>query len=464
MKKAAVLTAVMLGICGVAAAQTRTVAASGADHTTIADALAFFATDPDPLTANVIQITDSGSYDEAISITVPVTIEGTGASRPTILAQAAVPQATGDTVTDGVVIELPAGGEVTLRNLNIIPSATNTPADDLLRTAGTGGLVLLLEDVTLAPNNGSGAPVSVDGLAPVDLTSAIINGDDGAFIAGTGTAATLRNVVITHFQAPGTGHDGLVCSGAAASYSIEGASVFSYNGRLGIQANGTETFRINSSTTPVKVIGNLGFAGIWFAAAQSVERSIDGCWVLNNGSSTTKSWGIENQNRGTTDMTISNAIIAGNTGEGLLIGSVGTANTTLTNVTIADNGHEPIDISAGSAGTVSATLSIIAGRVGADTPVINNADVGVLTITDSAVVTAGPLALSSATATGTGSSTINALTNADPAFYEIVDFNSPDFYVVSSGAYETIAPGSQPLVGGGGFELALSAEQWNLYQ
>jgi hypothetical protein len=456
MKKI-LLSALIVGIAATASAQTRTVAQSGTpDHATVAAALAFFNPDPDALTPNVIQITDSAVYDEIFEITVPVTIEGTGASRPVLTART---NPAGD-ANDGVRIDV--AGEVTLRNLIIIPSTTTPPADDLVRS-GPSAVTLTLEDLLVTVNNGSNAPVSTDGLTAVSLVGAVTNGDDGLFLAGTGTVATLTDVVVTHIQNASAGDDGLVCSSAATSYTINDGCVFSYNGRLGIQAAGGTSFVINAPTTRVKVLANQGFAGIWFAAAQTGTRSVNGCDVV--GHATAAAFGIENQNRGTIPFTLSNSIIANNAGKGLVVNTVGTGDTTLTNVTIANNGAEAIDyITASTGGVVTATDSIFAGNgSAAATQILQNNSTFSFTLNNCALVTAGPQALTAPGTGGTGTFTLNSVINADPMFAEIANANSASFFDVQNSAYATAGTGSTPLKGAADFTPASEAGIWSMY-
>lgn len=475
MKKTHLLTAGLVCLAAVASAQTRTVPG---DHATVAAALAFFNPDPDALTANVIQITDSAVYDEVFEITVPVTIEGTGASRPVLTARI---NPAGD-ANDGLRVDV--AGDVTLRNLIIIPSTTTPPTDDLVRTGPTG-VNITLENVLITSNNGTNAPVSTDGLSPASMVGAVTNGDDGAFIAGTGTTAVLTNVVITHIQNASAGDDGIVCSAAAASFTINDGCVFSYNGRLGIQAAGSTSFVINAPTTRVKVIGNQGFAGIWFAGGQSTTRSLNGVDVLDNVSVTAnQGWGIELQNGNpATPNVLSNAIISGNGGQGLIIGDTasiapGTVTTNISNVTIARNVNGAISIPVGAAApvapavaaihTVNITDSILAGNGGASvTDNIRNDNVGSsVTISNSAVVLAGPQALNGSGIGGSVAITLTNVINADPMFLGTTDFTLSNFYDVGNSAYATAGTGSTPLTGGAQYDplppVSMASDTWSL--
>lgn len=462
----AVLAAAMVSTAG---AQTRTVAATGADHTTIADALAWFATGSnDTADPNVINITDAGIYDEAISITRPMTLQGTGSSRPVIAARPGPTQVSGDTGgADGLVITLATAGNVVLKDLIIIPSRNAAIADDLLRSGGAVETNITLDNVLLAPNNGSDAPVSVDGLTAVSLTGATVNGDDGAFLTATATSTIiLRNTVITHFQNPSTGDDGLVLSAAALVHIQEGCT-FSYNGRLGIQANGA-AFRIDPAAgRRVAVIGNQGFAGIWFAGGGATERTIRNAVILNNGGD-----GIEIQNHNNPVFTLSDSIIAGNTGDGIQIsstaGTVSPATTPAINidkVTIAGNTAAPINLIAapgsGTAAVASAAItnSIIIGGGAPASSIIHN-NTGAVSVSFSAVRN------STTNGTGAANVTLASVISDDPGFTATTgDPFAAAFYQVNTAAYGGAGTSNSPLAGGSNYAgpIPSSAKTWEIY-
>lgn len=445
-------------------AATITVGQTGADHTTIAAALAV------AVANDVVQIIDDAVYDEAISITVPLTLEGTGVNRPVIAARPGPTQVTGDTGgTDGLVVQLTTPGNVTLRNLIIIPSKTTTPTDDLVRSGGTNAINLLMEDVVVTSNNGADAPVTTTGLTEVDLTGATQTGDDGVFLTGTNSTFTLRRTVISHHANAGAGRDGLVCSGATNQYFIEEGCVFSYMGRLGIQANGG-TFDINSGAgTRVRVIGNKGFAGIWYAGAQATTpRAINGCDVVHNVSATAaQGWGVENQSRGTTTATFSNMRIWGNGGQGFLIGSTGTGDTVLNNVTIANNQRAALEVAAAvspavNAGNITINDSILAGN--GDAAGVNNVirhnGAGTMTINNSAIVTQGTHSLNATPIDGTGTVVQNNVINGDPEFKSRT-FTNAAFLDVQNPAFGGAATAAADLAGGASYDPA-STYVWSI--
>jgi hypothetical protein len=145
---------------------------------------------------------------------------------------------------------------------------------------------------------------------------------------------------------------------------------------------------------------------------------------------------------------------------GILIGNVGSGNTTINNVTIARNGRNAIQNSSGSAGDVTINDSILAGNGGTSADeIVNNAGTGTITVNFSALVNAGPQALNSALTAG--AVTLNNVINADPQFAEVTDFNSADFYKVNNLAYLTAGSANTALRGGS--TAILSTRDWPMY-
>lgn len=454
----------LLVVSSLGFAQTVTVTAGGGGtYTTIASAEAHFTPDPDGGTPNVIQITDSSVYDEQLIIDVPVTIQGlqTGVNRPIIAARLSAGVG-GSESNDGVTILCAVSNEATsLENLIIIPSLASTPTDDLLRsfTIGTtANYTVNLTDVVLTANNGSDAPVTYDGLAAASMVGATDTGDDGMYLSG-GVTYNLTNVVSSHHQ-NGSGSDGMVCSGAAI-YNVGDGCVFSFNNRLGIQANGD--FTLNAPTDRVMVIGNLGFAGVWFAG-NTANRSWDGINIINTAHATNpaQGWGLEIQNLSGFDFSLTNAIIAGSQAQGIVVGSATTTGTvTLTDVTIAGNLTAIQVDAAAAAGTLNISDSILAGNASPETEnQVRNLSTGAyaVNIDHCGLPTAGPQALFLPGTEGPGAITVtNSIAN-NPAFIETSDFTSASYFDVDHPAYGTAATGGTPLGGGADWIGSLPVE------
>jgi len=457
----------VFALVSLAPGQTVTVAKSGSPtYSTVQAAIDHFDPDPDAGTANVIQITDASVYDEVITIDVPVSIEGTGTSRPVLAVQV---NSAGDGDC-GIVIEISTGtfNDVTLKNLIIIPSIASPPTDDGVKSRGQN-LNILIDNCVITANDGSDGPVTLDGLTKVDLSGATPFGDDGAYLggiatpAGDGTVVTYVNTVISHNNNGEGGGDGIVCSGSMEGVVIQDGCVFSYNGRLGIQANGS--FEINAPTNRVIVKGNEGFAGIWFAgtgSGTSPVRILDGVNVLDNGTAGVSGWGIEQQWGGSIPFTLKNSIISGNTHQGLVVGDTDTDGLmTLENVTIADNGGAAIDTNAACTGNMNITDCIIAGNgtSDVDNSIIHNGT-GTMDLSYSAVVRVGSSSLTGTGFSGTGTVNQSSVIYFDPYFTADYDVDNP--------AYAGKGTAASDLAGGGNYlgtwTPPLAARNWNLYE
>jgi hypothetical protein len=236
----------------------------------------------------------------------------------------------------------------------------------------------------------------------------------------------------------------------------------------------------------VFVLGNKGFAGIWFAAVPDASvtnpRMIDGCNVVfnlgeNHTTAPVGAWGIEIQNGGTVNYIVRNSIIAGNTDRGLVISALtGTGTVTVENVTIANNGTQAIEVAAGYNSNISITDSILAGNGTSNaTNVITHNGGGTMDISYSAIVTAGPSALLTPPTTGTGVINLSNVVNADPQFVDTTTFTSTSFFDVAEMAYAFANSTGNGLGGGadyvGGTPTPtptpiplLSARNWNIYE
>jgi len=449
-RKTLSVLAVALALGAPAFAQTRTVSKTSGDFNTLAAAVAFFtSSDPDTNAPNIIQITDSSVYDEAISVTIPVTIEGVAATRPIIACQPAPVQADAN---DGLVVSLGSPGSVTLRNLILIPSKTSTPSDDVLRMVGADS-TFTLENILITANNGSDAPVTSDGLSDPSLVGATVVGDDGAHFTGVNAVYNLTN-----FVASAVTGDGIVCGGSAGIvFNINDGCIFSYNGRLGIQAHGA--FTINAPTNRVLVLGNKGFAGIWFAGGHTV-RIVNGANVVDNVVD-----GIEHNNDGGAPFSLSNAIIAGNGDDGLMINNTSVNQPiSISNVTIADNAGSPIEVADAASPllTVTAAITVSDSIIAGPGLELNHSGATAMTISNSAIVTAGPNALPSANNIGTGTINTASIINADPIFTSTT-YGTSLFYNVTSGAYASAGTGSTALAGGGTYN-STAVDSWSLYK
>jgi hypothetical protein len=327
---------------------------------------------------------------------------------------------------------------------------------------------MTFDNIVVAPNNGSNAPVTLTGLSEVPLDAPVVRiGDDGMFlgagtaIAGSGVVITMTNCVVTHCQNAST-NDGLVLSsgGAGTFCTIQDGCVFSYCARLGIQA--ARDFVINAPAKRCLILGNKGFAGLWFSATSPTIRECKGVNVLNNGSTVASGWGIEQQSGGTVPILIQDAIIAGNTAHGVSVGSVSvTGAVNLNRVTICNNGASAILTDAALAVPVTVANSIIADTAGVG-QIVHNGTVA-MDIQNSALVLNGSFSLLAPGYSGTGTVNQTAVINADPQFVETANFSSASFYDVQNTAFATAGAGSTPLGGGGDYVGGAGVADWTVY-
>lgn len=443
-------------------AQTVTVSKTGSPtYSTIQEAINHFTSDPDTNVPNVIQVLDDAVYDELITITAPLTLEGTGSNRPIITPQL-------NSGNDGMNIQIDNGqtsNAVYLRNLIVIPSLTAPPTDDGICSIGQN-LYVEIDNVLVTANNGSNQPVSVTGLAEVDTSGATFFGDDGIYLGGTlapagpGTEVFLRDTVVTHLRNAGAGRDGLVLGGNTGTrFNIGEGCVFSYNGRLGIQA-GSDVAIEGSDENPVMIVGNAGFAGLWYGSGSPNVRRVSHAIIANN-----TAMGIEQQNGGAATFELTDSVVVNNGSNALMIAdNLVAAPAAITRSTLGNSTAGPaIGVSAANTFDVTITDSIIIGNGSANADnTIQHDGTGALIFSGSAAVTAGPHALTTVTG-GTGTVSGAPTTTADPEFVDTTDFTSDDFFDVAAGVYSTASSTNGPLGGGADFVGTSDVETWSIY-
>lgn len=448
---------------GAATAQTVTVSKTGTINT-IAGAIAQFASDSDPA-PNVIQITDSEVYDEVITVDVPLTIEGTGSAKPVLAVQA---NASGRAGSSGLVVNLPSTmttGSVFLKNLTVIPSRTAPPASSGINVFNNNAYVEI-DGLLLTANNGSDAPVSTDGLTDVPENSAFTYfGDDGIAAGqtadgqfeGDGLELHITNTIITSLrdQNAAGNTNGIYVSGQSeASFrktTIGDGLVVSFNGDTrpgyGITCNGD--FVLNAPNKRALIMGNR--LAIFFQGSSPNERYVNGLNAVNNAYQ-----GIYESSATGVRMTVENAIIGQGSRQALWIDGAAAGDITLRNVTIGPatlSTYEPVRFLANNANLVVENGIFLGNANQNVSNIIHNAGAGLISFTDSAVVTTSTLALS--TVIGENAPFLNpdrvsspATLSHDPAFINITDPLHPYYFAVSSPIYATAGTGGTPIHGG----------------
>lgn len=236
-----------IGITHVLAQTVRVSADGTGDFTSIQAAVDFLELDKS-LLPNVVMVAPGTYNNTSIKMSQEMSIIGEDpANRPVLVL---IPVA-GDAQNDAIVST--AGVSVTLENLICIPSLTTTPdrAVRLDPVTDNDVFTITINNVLISANDGSGKPLSVDGmeaLFPGPDTSKSFN-DDGIRIlggpfGGAGNADVTVNInhtVVTHIDTdrdpaiPTGGLDGFVLGGYRTTINFGPGVVASYCGRYGAQ-------------------------------------------------------------------------------------------------------------------------------------------------------------------------------------------------------------------------------------
>ncbi len=453
----------------------------------------------------VIQITDSSVYDEMITMDVPATIIGTGASRPILAVQpnpagfendgALAGHVTVWSGDAGLLIDIPVESVTTcsigLKNLIVIPSMTGTSA-----AAGIvnkdNNFYLEMENVLVSGNNGSNAPVATDPFTLVPEDGAhkhfkVSGGHIGSITndrqEGDGVEVLMRNCVFTHirgfegdswrsgFYMYRTYYDSPVVpetgtrTMAFRHLTIDDACSFTFNNGSGLRcASGLEWVTSEDRS----YILNNQFTGLWLDMVKGASY-VNGVIIAGN------NWIGVNEGVGNSGPRayVMNAIVANN-------GSYGSYNrlgsstqtpvyyekTTFAN-NAALNNHPQLQTST-NASTIHIKMvdSIFTGNgTGNSLNLLQLTSIGTFNMDHTAIVTEGPQSLNNpAFDLGTVPAVLvgEPASSADPMFVNTTDATSPDFYRVGNPAYATLNSTGGPLVGGGG-ALTSSVGNWTIY-
>ncbi len=456
------LTALALLLSAMASAQTVT-AGGGGDFDTLSAAITSFrsggsnAGNADP---NVINLLDA-SYDDTLpTIDVQLTINGrTG--RSTVMVTEAMYSA------NAILVSPPAGQEVVFNDLILIPSSAH---GGNFISSGSGEGTITLNNCILSENY-SAAPASLDGLtAPAGSPTQVMM-DDALVCYGTYTnkVINLNNTIITAVNGPSANPEGIWLSGSGITLNVGPGCVISFIGDRAISANGSNNVNlIGTKEEPILIYTNNtnddpGTAGdcggiAKFDSGGTLEMQYVICDSnLNDAVTGEGEWD---------SVTISNCIFANNTDCGIdfVIGPSGSF--TISDCTFFNNATKQLEAeNPTNPITFFNTIFAGAGKTG-----INLLTAGTINLSRSALVTAGPNALSVATQ-GEGAINITDVIGADPEFVSTAFLVSgavnDDFLDVDSSAYSAAAVGNQPLAGGADYvgpPPTAAQGVWMLYQ
>lgn len=457
------LTALVLLLSAMASAQTVT-AGSGGDFSTLSDAITSFrsggsnAGNPDP---NVINLLDA-SYTETIpTIDVQLTINGR-VGRSTVMATEGFYSA------NAIFVQPPSGQEVIFNDLILLPAYPGHGGNFISSNTGEGTITLTN---CIISENYSGAPVSLDGLtAPVGSPTQDMN-DDALVCYGTYTnkVINLNNTIITGVNGPSPAPEGIWLNGSGITVNVGPGCVISFIGDRGITANGSNNVNlIGTKEEPIIIYNNNtnddpGTAGdcggiCKFDSGGTLQMQYVICDSnLNDALTGEGEWD---------SVTISNCIFSNSTDCGIdfVIGPSGAY--TISDCTFFNNAGRQLEAEdPANAISIVNTIFAGAGRTG-----INLLTGGTINMSHSALVTAGPHALSVAT---DGEGTINQtdVIGADPDFvstsFLVGGAVNEDYLDVNSSAYSAAGGGNQPLAGGADYvgpPPAAAQATWMLYQ
>lgn len=417
-------------------AQTVTVGATG-DHATLADAVA--AVQADPSGPDIIEFL-AGSH-ETDNLTIagdananPITLRGEAGERPIVLIKG-----------DGDGITVTKDGEVTVQNLTFIPAEpetagyANQPVGAFRFTPGTSHanpLTYVFDDVLITSNDGSGAPVTTDGITvPAPTGNEFTFKNIGIRIDST-SQSTVNTVTMTDLiiSAIGAG-DGFrtFFDGAEGSGILIGEGVV-ISHLLALSASDGSPDGFGAGAGAIHVGGNEGALQLLTVEGTETNPVL---FINNN------RFGVHHTNTSqpVSQKAYKHVIIAGNASGGLNLTDA-SEDYIFENVTIANNGGPAFIMNAAWTGSVTASNLIVAGNGSADADnaivVASSAtEPGEATFTNSAIVTAGTYAL-----TGDGfdpaspaNVTLDGVTlNGDPEFISTTPGDA-DYFRAGSTAY-----------------------------
>jgi hypothetical protein len=268
------------------------------DNTGGGDFLTIQAAIDDGSAPTEILVRNTGTpYDESILITRSLTLRGEDpGSRPVVMLQALASQPLPTSVAgDGIYIGA-NGIDVTVADLILIPSGTNTVADHMI----TGGIEtadesysVRLHNLLITANDGSNQPLATSVWDTPDFGGAgVINmPSDGIYLmargAFSGGADGIINLTLTDVTVNGTGgttagsHDGAVLYAGIGGTGYMSGCGFSNSQRYGIQMSDEATWTITGSQgRPSMIVYHNESWGCRFFGAASFD--VDHAYFLDN--------------------------------------------------------------------------------------------------------------------------------------------------------------------------------------
>lgn len=433
----AAVSTIALALPTIAVSQSVTVHSDGTsgDYQTLPQAIS--AVENNPAGPDIITILDEGPHDVFGGVVGdanlnPVTIQGDDAllpARPLLV--------TAGSAGIGFYMNMP--GDMTVRNLILIPHTSGPRSDDGIRFGFAAGATtpinITVDNVLVTSNDGAGQPITTDGVTmnaalpedPANLHGYSVNG----IRINPSNPDLVHSVSITNTTVsaiPGYNGIRLRMSGAEGSdfHIGEGNRISHLQNEANNVAQGGLLIYENHAEQTVRVEGTEANPILIHDNATHGIQALD----TDTSNPVTKSF--------------AHIVLANNGGAGFFERDTGDSNDILIlqNMTIVDNEGPAILMDPEGNGAIQANNVIAAGNgtAGEDNVIrVETTGTGGATFTDSAIVTAGPYALdgdgfdpaSPANVTLSGETL-----NADPEFISTDPANS-DYYRAGSNGYDT---------------------------
>ncbi len=446
-----------------------------------------------------------GGSDDDIVLDEDLTIQGSGGQAVVALQQYA---SAGYSYFTDCGFSWRQTVDLTLKDLVLIPSETNTPADDAIYFRAPGDdsdVVVNLDNVVVTANMGSNTPATLTGLDNPDISGATGYGDDGIYNVSESDNGSITvnaaNLVISSFSTdPEGNHDCIInfLSGSAvdlinANFYLGEGCVLSNAPRFGVQNPYGGYVAIQGSDVSPVIIKNVGADGVWnYSYPDPNQPSVTTCdygIICGCGGS-----GLKEQE---TDgdgfvQSVTNSIIANTVGPGIAFfadstlptgftGPVEISNVTVHNCGYADANDPPwsygiaapvYDDTYKSNRDVNITDTIVTGY--GLTGLYNDGD-GTWTVDYTALCTTNYPDHYYGLATATdGSGTINLgsnVINDSPIYvaYEMTDCGTEDYLDVDNPNFAGKGSGGSDLAGGADFigswePPQATGNQWIMYK
>lgn len=465
-----------LALASTIGAQTKIVDATGATAgsvTTINAALA-------DNTVTEIIVKNTGIYEEGLLVTRDVIIRGEDPNNRPVIAMKGLASQPLFGPGDGIYLggDGLSGGDmaITLSNFILVPHTDGSVIDDAISISPRSGfqLNLTMENILIAPNNGSNAPLASTVWDDPDLSApgVVRIPDDGIYLMADPAFggyqgivnADLTNVVIIGPGGANVTGEAIVCYAGDGIINATGIGI-SYSVRTGAQIANNTTWNVTGTrTNPGWITRKNSLNGITFFDG---KISMDHVIAVEN-----TVGGIRADTDGVQSIDITNSLFANNLDDGFYVSAATFQPMTYSvkNTTFFANGNASADaanVTIGSAVTSGLVLDVTDCVMGGPTRGLLNlsATGGVLNVANCGLPTTGADALAEVIgANSVGPVNITSSINDDPDFVNPVSNPvAPDSFNILGGAYATASSTNGALNGWGDGPPAAEITDWAVY-